>query len=107
VPHRADRACRLADAAERLPDARRRHLHGRARRRPSHVVEGYFDGEIDDAYDGYKSALEDADGYDVTKDEQEEVDAEVNFEGGGSSGQVKLIQECEDRTSVSITARPE
>jgi hypothetical protein len=74
---------------------------------PSHVVEGYFDGEIDDAYDGYKSALEDADGYDVTKDEQEEVDAEVNFEGGGSSGQVKLIQECEDRTSVSITARPE
>ena len=38
------------------------------------------------------------------KDEQEEVDADVNF---GATGQVKLIQECEDRTSISITARPQ
>jgi hypothetical protein len=73
---------------------------------PSTIVDGYWDGEIDDAYEGYKSAFDDA-GYDVTKDEKEEVDAEVNFAGGGSDGQVKLIQECEGRTSVSITIRPE
>ena len=73
---------------------------------PSTVVEGYWDGELEDAYEGYKDAFEEA-GYDVTKDEQEEVDAEVNFAGGGTDGQVKLVQECQDRTSVSITARPE
>jgi hypothetical protein len=73
---------------------------------PSTIVEGYWDGDIDDAFDGYKTAFDDA-GYDVTKDEHEEVDAEVNFAGGGSDGQVKLIQECEGRTSVSITIRPE
>jgi hypothetical protein len=74
---------------------------------PSRIVDGYYEGGVEDAYEDYESALDDADGYDVTQDEQEEVDAEVNFEGGGTSGQVKLIQECEDRTSVSITARPE
>lgn len=74
---------------------------------PSHIVEGYFDGAVGDAYEAYRDALDQADGYDVTKDEQEELDAEVNFEGGSSSGQVKLLQECEDRTTVSITARPE
>ena len=74
---------------------------------PSTIVDGYYEGGIEDAYEDYKSALDGADGFEVTQDEQEEVDAEVNFEGGGTSGQVKLIQECEDRTSVSITARPE
>ena len=74
---------------------------------PSQIVDGYYDGDITEAFDSYKGALEDADGYDVTKDEKEEDDAEVNFEGGGSSGQVKLLQSCEDRTSITITARPE
>ena len=73
---------------------------------PSRIVEGYWETEIEDAYEGYKDAFEEA-GYEVTDDEREEVDAEVNFAGGGSTGQVKLIQECRDRTSVSITARPE
>jgi hypothetical protein len=73
---------------------------------PSTIVEGYWEGEIDAAFEGYKDAFEGA-GYDVTKEEQEEVDAEVNFAGGGTDGQVKLVQECQDRTSVAITARPE
>ena len=38
--------------------------------------------------------------------EHEEVDAEVNFAGGGSTGQVKLVQGCKDRTTITITARP-
>ena len=73
---------------------------------PSSIVEGYREGSLEDTYESYKSAFPDA-GYTVTKDEKEEDDAEVNFEGGSSTGQVKLIQECSDRTSVAITIRPE
>jgi hypothetical protein len=73
---------------------------------PSHIVEGYRDGELEDAFEAYKDAF-DQSGYDVTKDEREEDDAEVNFAGGSSTGQVKLEQRCEDRTTVGITARPE
>jgi hypothetical protein len=98
---------RHAYASRRFPDAGQRHLHGPAQGRPSQIVDGYYEGDITEAFGSYKGALEDADGYDVTKDEKEEDDAEVNFEGGGSSGQVKLLQSCEDRTSVTITARPE
>ena len=47
-----------------------------------------------------------APGYSVTKEEQDEADAEVNFTGAGNSGQVKLLQTCEDRTTVVITIRP-
>ena len=72
---------------------------------PSTIADGYFAGDIDKAFEAYKDAFPKA-GYDVTKDEQEEADAEVNFAGGGSDGHVKLVQECRDRTSVSITARP-
>jgi hypothetical protein len=74
---------------------------------PSQVATGYYDGDIDAAFEGYKDVLGSAAGYSVTKDEHEEVDAEVNFAGHGSSGQVKLLQRCRDRTSVTITARPE
>ncbi len=73
---------------------------------PSHIVEGYRDGELEDAFDAYKDAFDSA-GYDVTKDEREEDDAEVNFAGDSSTGQVKLEQHCEDRTSIEITIRPE
>src|SRR5215210_6744009 len=45
---------------------------------PSRIVEGYWETEIEDAYEGYREALEDAD-YEITDDEREEVDAEVNF----------------------------
>jgi hypothetical protein len=72
---------------------------------PARIVRGYWSGDIDEAFDGYKEAFE-ASGYEVTKEEQEAVDAEVNFAGRGVSGQVKLLQSCRDRTDVSITARP-
>ena len=73
---------------------------------PSSIVSGYVAGDVGDAFDSYKQALAGG-GYSVTKDEHEEVDAEVNFSGGNSTGQVKLLQECADRTSVTITARPD
>jgi hypothetical protein len=73
---------------------------------PARIISGYVAGDVGDAFDSYKQAL-DGGGYSVTKDEHEEVDAEVNFSGGNSTGQVKLLQECADRTSVTITARPD
>jgi hypothetical protein len=73
---------------------------------PSTIVEGYREGELAEAFDDYKSAFGSA-GYDVTKDEKEEDDAEVNFAGGSSTGQVKMIQSCKNRTSLSITIRPQ
>jgi hypothetical protein len=72
---------------------------------PSQIVEGYWEGDIESAFEGYKEAFDGTD-YSVTKEEQEEVDAEVNFSGQGVSGQVKLLQSCKDRTDVSITIRP-
>jgi hypothetical protein len=72
---------------------------------PSTVVTGFREGDIDGAFEAYKDAFPKA-GYDVTKDEHEDVDAEVNFAGGQSDGQVKLLQTCKDRTSITITARP-
>ena len=80
-------------------------LHERAASRPSNIVKGYLDGDIDAAYEGYKDAFEASD-YSITKEEKEDIDAEVNFSGAGTSGQVKLLQTCKDRTDVSITLRP-
>jgi hypothetical protein len=73
---------------------------------PSSVVSGFREGELGDAFDAYKSAFDSA-GYQLTHDEKEEDDAEVNFAGGNSTGQVKMIQSCKDRTSLAITIRPQ
>jgi hypothetical protein len=73
---------------------------------PSFIAEGYFDGDLPDAFDAYHETFEDA-GYDVTKDEQEEIDAEVFFAGDGTTGQVNMFAECDDRTKLRITVRPD
>jgi hypothetical protein len=73
---------------------------------PSTIVEGFWDGDLTDAFNGWKEAFPAA-GFDVTREEQEEADAEVNFDGSGTNGQVKLETECSARTSVKITIRPE
>jgi hypothetical protein len=74
---------------------------------PSEVVGGYFDGDIDKAFDAWKGSFGGGTGFDVTKSEHEAVDAEVNFAGAGSTGQVKLLQQCKDRTTVTVTVRPQ
>jgi hypothetical protein len=79
---------------------------GESKAGPSSIVKGYREGELADAFDSYKSAFDSA-GYSVTHDEREEDDAEVNFEGGKSTGQVKMIQPCKERTSLAITIRPQ
>ena len=72
---------------------------------PSDLIEGYFNGDLSTAFTEYRTAFEGS-GYDITKDEQEERDAEVFFAGKGTSGQVRLEGECEGRVDVRITIRP-
>jgi hypothetical protein len=78
---------------------------GQVAKGPTSVVKGYFDGDIDEAYDTYKDAFKDP--FEVEGSEHEEVDAEVEFKGNGKQGQVKLLQTCKDRTSVTLTIRPQ
>ena len=75
---------------------------------PTDIVEGYYDGELEDAYNEVKGSLEDA-GYTILFDELEEDDSEVSWKGRGRSGQVGLRMECgeEDRVYVRISNRPE
>ncbi len=74
---------------------------------PSDVVEGYYEGDVKDAYEDYKSALEDAN-YTILFDELEEHDSEVSWKNDGRSGQVALREECgeDGKTYVHITNRP-
>jgi hypothetical protein len=75
---------------------------------PTEIVEGYYEGELEDAYNEVKSSLEDA-GFTILFDELEEDDSEVSWKGQGRSGQVGLRMECgeEDRVYVRISNRPE
>jgi len=73
---------------------------------PSTVADGYLSGDISDAHTAIADAVKAASGYDVTKEEQDVADSEVNFSGAGNSGQVKMTQTCRDRTNVTITIRP-
>lgn len=74
---------------------------------PTTVVEGFFEGSLEDAYDEYKKELEAA-GFKILFDEIEEHDSEVSWEGEGRSGQVALREECgsDDKIYVHITNRP-
>ena len=78
---------------------------GQLTKGPTSIVKGYFDGDIDQAFDTYKNAFHDP--FEVEDSEHEEVDAEIEFKGNGKQGQVKLLQTCKDRTSVTLTIRPE
>lgn len=71
---------------------------------PSTIVEGHTAASLEDTFEAYRAGFEEV-GYDVTKEEQEANDAEVNFAGGGTDGQVRLGK-CEDRTSIQVTIRP-
>ncbi len=75
---------------------------------PTEIVEGYFNGELKDAHDEYKQELNSAAGYQVTDDEIDEHDSEVNWSGEGRTGQVAIREQCgeEDKMYVRITNRP-
>jgi len=75
---------------------------------PTNIVEGYFSGSLEDAYDEYKKELQGA-GFKILFDEIEEHDSEISWEGEGRTGQVALREECgeSDKIYVHITNRPE
>ena len=76
---------------------------------PSQIVDGYFGGDLQDAYDAWKEAFDGA-GYTILFDEIEREDSEISYASGdvSSTGQVALRSECmqSDRTFVHITNRP-
>jgi hypothetical protein len=74
---------------------------------PTNIVEGYFNGDIEEAHDEWKKELQ-ASGYKILFDELEDHDSEVSWEGEGRSGQVALREECgeSDKIYVHITNRP-
>jgi hypothetical protein len=74
---------------------------------PSTILDGYWIGvTLEEAFEAYKTAFEDA-GYDVTDEEIEATDAEVNFAGGDSTGQVRLnSRTCAGTVMVGVTIRP-
>jgi hypothetical protein len=74
---------------------------------PTEVVEGYFEGSVEDAHDEYLKELKAA-GYQILFEELEEHDSEVSWKSEGRSGQVALREDCgsDDKIYVHITNRP-
>ena len=75
---------------------------------PTEVVEGYFNGSVQEAHDEFQNELE-ASGFTVTFEEVEENDSEVAWEGEGRTGIVAIRNECGDdeKMYVRITNRAE
>jgi hypothetical protein len=74
---------------------------------PTVVVEGYFQGSVEDAHEEYLKELKAA-GFQILFEELEEHDSEVSWKGEGRSGQVALREDCgsNDKIYVHITNRP-
>jgi hypothetical protein len=76
----------------------------------STLVDGYYEGPLEDAYEKFKRRLRAA-GYFVIFDEIEAADSEVAYSGGdeGTNGIVALRENCEQsgRISVHVTNRPD
>ena len=77
---------------------------------PSQVVEGYYEADLESAYNEWKEALESA-GYTILFDEIEDRDSEISYKSKDekSTGQIALRVECKQgtgRTFVHITNRP-
>lgn len=72
---------------------------------PTLVVQGYTGDALSDLFREMKEKFSEG-GFVVEKSERDPHDAEVNFADSKSSGQVRLAEECQGRTSVTITIRP-
>ena len=74
---------------------------------PTEVVEGYFNGDVQEAHDEYLKELKGAQ-YKILFNEVEAPnDSEISWQGEGRTGQVALRNECgdKDKTYVHITNR--
>ena len=74
---------------------------------PTELVEGYWEGSVQDAHDEYLKELKAA-GYKILFEEVEAPnDSEISWQGEGRSGQVALRNDCGgDKIYVHITNRP-
>jgi hypothetical protein len=76
---------------------------------PSQIVEGYYEADLESAYNEWKDALQGAK-YSVLFAESEDKDSEISYKSadGATTGQIALRAECEEsgRTFVHITNRP-
>ncbi len=78
---------------------------GQHRAGPTTIVQGFLDAGVVAAHDLYLRALP-RPGYEILRAELDPADSEVAFGGAGTSGQVRLTQECRGRTRVTVTIRP-
>jgi hypothetical protein len=74
---------------------------------PTLIAHGYFAAGLDEALNEYKAAVSRAH-YTNVKTEHDPHDAEVNYAGGGTTGQIALRDTCREAntTSIQITSRP-
>ena len=72
---------------------------------PTLIALGYTDHALPELFTEMKDRFGKG-GFVVEKSERDPHDAEVNFAGSTTTGQVRLAEECQGRTSVSITVRP-
>jgi hypothetical protein len=73
---------------------------------PSTIVNVTFKDDLPGAYDAYKSAFQAAAGYTLTKAEHDPRDAELDWSGGNTTGEVKMDWPCLGQTGIDITIRP-
>ena len=75
---------------------------------PSLTVDATYAGDLDAAFSSYEDAVAAAN-YTVTHKEKEKDDAEINYEGGGTTGQIALRDVCDtdSKLVVHITNRPQ
>jgi hypothetical protein len=74
---------------------------------PTLIVNGYFAAGLDEALNEYKATVSRAH-YTNLKTEHDPHDAEINYAGGKTTGQIALRDTCREAntTSVQITSRP-
>jgi hypothetical protein len=79
----------------------RQSTHG-----PTNVVEGYFNGDVEEAHEEFLNELKGAQ-FTILFNELEDHDSEISWQGEGRTGQVALREECGsgDKTYVHITNR--
>ena len=73
---------------------------------PSTIINVTFKDDLPGAYDAYKSAFESAAGYTLTKAEHDPRDAELDWSGHATTGEVKMDWPCLGQTGIDITIRP-
>jgi len=68
---------------------------------PTHIVQGFLPMGVDKAHDAYRQGLIES-GYAIQREELQLADSELLFAQANVTGQVRLVQECRNRTYFQI-----